>query len=1036
MAVVDATVNDSLMESKKLADMFLMGFLTSPLICASAAPCCDFFMVEFNVGVIRFLIFIFGRLHRYRRYVSIASPAVCTAKAEEDYRRLFDHFLHDLLAAWYEPEWPAADMLVSLLSAHLMTITYSKNYDMSLRIASLDYLGIITAALRKHMQTTVSDDVRLSMVVKTLAYEELDESEQNGDINNVDISSYAVMFYAAVWYKSLCDELKQKKLDLKKVQNEPGVSEKEKRRAEKKFSLTQWHYSVGQRCIVAGEIFGSQFADEIQLSQIIRGIHGEPAVGLRTKAMRCLTMIIETDHSVLKIHEVRQAVQARMLDPNAAVREATIELIGKYLIAKPDYVPQYYPILIQRIMDSGVAVRKRVIRIMREICEQIPSYEKVPEILVAVIGRISDEEGVRKLAVETLQILLFQPVRERDCAQLVNKVLTVTNVMQICGEKIRYFEQFLNLLYKNNDRAVLVASRQIVDTLVDNVLSLDSIMASGSKAATKGSNTCKEDGVTSREAVEKQTEHHKQLLACMDTLLLFSKTKPELLVINILERVVPVMDHPSETFLSGVDQSLYKLVNDGTVSVVCPSISSLLIIGFVSRYFDLPNVMDRNDMKQFTTVNASQLLTSAAHADHGEFVELIFQILFKFCQNRDGGVRSKALDAIGQFTARYTQYLTREEVRRMYINLLRTDLESYRRLKKAALRNLELFLNVQETKMVKDNTEWQSTKDEHDLKEMELANSGLASAIIQVYWSTILNSYYTDCSDVRMDVVRVVTLTLKQGLVTPGSSIPTLIAMSTDPEPRIRSSVERALRDIDSKYSGMVMQGLVTPGSSIPTLIAMSTDPEPRIRSSVERALRDIDSKYSGMVMSKAITGIRQAFRLRKILKIDANNIVRGIRSLELLPTPSTSGSVESSKAKVFHRVPEKTANGQAMLSGLYQNLRGVRQQRRSFLSSVLRLFSEDSREKLTLEEWVYVADNLAMFPYQVIDEPLYVIRQIESIVSVSGQNIINTFMANLLPRSSNSEVADDDDVDFDAQLIYREFTNLSAKFKIFVKKI
>ncbi|VDN17750.1 unnamed protein product, partial [Gongylonema pulchrum] len=342
-----------------------------------------------------------------------------------------------------------------------------------------------------------------------------------------------------------------------------------------------------------------RFTDEIHLSQIIRGIHGEPAVGLRTKAMRCLTMIIETDHSVLKIHEVRQAVQARMLDPNAAVREATIELIGKYLIAKPDYVPQYYPILIQRIMDSGVAVRKRVIRIMREICEQIPSYEKVPEILVAVIGRISDEEGVRKLAVETLQILLFQPVRERDCAQLVNKVtfgyferkqkkeiskrlvelkraesglfrhiskfvvLTVTNVMQICGEKIRYFEQFLNLLYKNNDRAVLVASRQIVDTLVDNVLSLDSIMASGSKAATKGSNTCKEDGVTSREAVEKQTEHHKQLLACMDTLLLFSKTKPELLVINILERVVPVMDHPSETFLSGVDQNfLLKAMNN------------------------------------------------------------------------------------------------------------------------------------------------------------------------------------------------------------------------------------------------------------------------------------------------------------------------------------------------------------------------------------------------------------------------------------------------------------------------------------------
>lgn len=37
------------------------------------------------------------------------------------------------------------------------------------------------------------------------------------------------------------------------------------------------------------------------LFQILYGIHAEQAVGLRTKAMRCLTLIIEADHAVLKI---------------------------------------------------------------------------------------------------------------------------------------------------------------------------------------------------------------------------------------------------------------------------------------------------------------------------------------------------------------------------------------------------------------------------------------------------------------------------------------------------------------------------------------------------------------------------------------------------------------------------------------------------------------------------------------------------------------------------------------------------------------
>lgn len=77
--------------------------------------------------------------------------------------------------------------------------------------------------------------------------------------------------------------------------------------------------------------------------------------------------------------------------------------------------------------------------------------------------------------------------------------------------------------------------------------------------------------------------------------------------------------------------------------------------------------------------------------------------------------------------------------------------------------------------------------------------------------------------------------------------------------------------------------------------------------------------------------------------------------------------------------------------------------------------------QKLTLEEWVFVADNVAMFPYQVMDEPLYVIRQIESIVSVSGQSIINNFMNQLLPRPNGLE--QDDETEYNPEIIYSTCT-------------
>ena len=59
--------------------------------------------------------------------------------------------------------------------------------------------------------------------------------------------------------------------------------------------------------------------------------------------------------------------------------------------------------------------------------------------------------------------------------------------------------------------------------------------------------------------------------------------------------------------------------------------------------------------------------------------------------------------------------------------------------------------------------------------------------------------------------------------------------------------------------------------------------------------------------------------------------------------------AVLASKIKMLNGIPKMTNDGQAILSGVYQSLRTNRQQRRSFLSSVLRLFSEDCREVINI---------------------------------------------------------------------------------------
>ena len=80
------------------------------------------------------------------------------SRDENDYRPLFENFLHDLFTTANLPEWPAAEVLLMQLS-HLFVVTFSNSKaDMTLRSSSLDYLSQIVTYLRKNMLRIEHDD--------------------------------------------------------------------------------------------------------------------------------------------------------------------------------------------------------------------------------------------------------------------------------------------------------------------------------------------------------------------------------------------------------------------------------------------------------------------------------------------------------------------------------------------------------------------------------------------------------------------------------------------------------------------------------------------------------------------------------------------------------------------------------------------------------------------------------------------------------------------------------------------------------------
>lgn len=121
--------------------------------------------------------------------------------------------------------------------------------------------------------------------------------------------------------------------------------------------------------------------------------------------------------------------------------------------------------------------------------------------------------------------------------------------------------------------------------------------------------------------------------------------------------------------------------------------------------------------------------------------------------------------------------------------------------------------------------------------------------------------------------------------------------------------------------------------------------------------------------------GIHLSYELQSVIQEKTSGrAVRGFR----MPKPGTEE-------------PPTALNG-----FVYSLLRNTKPPRRALIQSMTKQFDNESA---TLSFMLYLADNLAYFPYAVQDEPLYLIHQIDLFISVSGTNLLQTFRDDLKPK-------------------------------------
>lgn len=944
-----------------------------------------------------------------QNFLSVFLKKCGSKQGEEDYRPLFENFVQDLLSTVNKPEWPAAELLLSLLGRLLVHQFSNKQTEMALRVASLDYLGTVAARLRKDSVTSKMDQRSIDRILQeTPGNDEtqqlqkalLDYLEENAETDPSLV--FARKFYIAQWFRDATTEAEksmrnQNPKDEDSSDGPQHAKEMETtgeimQRAEKRKKFLRniiktmpAHFATlkmnsdtvdyDDSCLIVRYLasmrpFAQSF--DIYLTQILR-VLGESAIAVRTKAMKCLTEVVAVDPSILARSDMQRGVHGRLMDNSTSVREAAVELLGKFVLSRPQLTEQYYDMLIERILDTGISVRKRVIKILRDICLEQPTFSKITEMCVRMIRRVNDEEGIKKLVNETFQKLWFTPTPAHDKETMTRKILNITDVVAACRDTgYDWFEQLLQNLLKSEEEASYKPAKkacvQLVDNLVEHILKYEESLAEN-----KGVNSTR-------------------LVACITTLYLFSKIRAQLMVkhamtmqpylttkcntandfmvicnvAKILELVVPLMEHPSETFLATIEEDLMKLIIRHGMTVVQHCVSCLgaivnkvthnykFVWACFNRFYGALNKLKNQHQEDpnSTTLVANKpfllrsLFTVGALARHFDFdleefkgtnkvviKEKVLELLLYFTRHEDEEVKTKAIIGLGFLVIMHPSQMFVSDVKVLYNGIL-ADSSSSINLKIQILKNLQTYLQEEDTRMQEADREWKKLSKQEDLKEMGDISSGMSSSIMQLYLKQVLEAFFHTQSSVRHFALNVVALTLNQGLIHPVQCVPYLIAMGTDPEPSMRNKSDQQLVEIDKKYTGFIHM--------------------------------------------KAVAGMKMSYNLQQAIDLPRKSIIRGFRQDE---------------------------THTALCAHLFTMIRGNRQHRRAFLISLLNLFDDSAKTDVNM--LLFIADNLACFPYQSQEEPLFIMHHIDITLSVSGSNLLQTFKEFLLkePRRMEKKV-------------------------------
>lgn len=331
---------------------------------------------------------------------------------------------------------------------------------------------------------------------------------------------------------------------------------------------------------------------------LIIGFLDSPQASLRTKCLRIINQM-KTIPSILRTHpEVLAQIISKSNDQSAIVRDTVLDLLGTYIMAYRETIPQIYGCIIFGISDPSTIVRKRAIKQLCEVYEATEDLNIRVDIASKLLTRSNDEEEtISELSLEVLEKLWFSPAsNELDC-QKGYEQLTFLEKQKL---RVQYFPILKLCAEPSTERHVL-----LVTSLKTMLTSKEEINLSTLHTQIRLLLSCLFNQLIEVVTEDQVDESTKGILyEIMSTLFVFSRAFPFLFdlsylhllkpylrsastieeqrflyyVVAIFRQVLPFQKEISESFLRSLESVLLqRLTKAGTATLmeIVPCLCSL-----------------------------------------------------------------------------------------------------------------------------------------------------------------------------------------------------------------------------------------------------------------------------------------------------------------------------------------------------------------------------------------------------------------------------------------------------------------------------